>query len=135
VFSPEVHRSLSRVHPNLTVVVFFGTSGFGSFRTSPPDFLRSTFPQSCRSGATHPQNGWSIFTSGVSGFGSFNFPTPIFLRSSFSRSPQILVVCPPQIDGRRSLRSSNSTCRPPPSSEVPKYVAVISSDMWRSHQS
>jgi hypothetical protein len=69
------------------------------------------------------------------GFGSFSFPTPIFLRSSFSQSPQIPAACPPQIDGRHSLRSSSSTCRPPPSSEVPKYVAVISSDMWHSHQS
>jgi hypothetical protein len=135
VFSLEVYRSLPRVHPNITVVVFFETSGFWSFRTSHPDFLQSNFPQSCRSGAMRPlERTINIYFESLD-FGSFNFPALIFLRSSFSQSLKILVVCPPQIDSRHSLRSCNSTCRPPPSSEVPKYVAVISSDMWRCHQS
>jgi hypothetical protein len=108
---------------------------FRSFKTSRLDFLQSTFPQSCRSGAMRPlERMVNIYFENL-GFGSFSFPALVFLQSGFSQSPQILAACPPQIDGRRSLPSSSSTWRPPPSSELPKYVAVISPGMWRSHQS
>jgi hypothetical protein len=45
-FSPEDHRSLSCVHPNLTVVVFFGTPGFGSFSFLALIFIQSVFSRS-----------------------------------------------------------------------------------------
>jgi hypothetical protein len=42
-FSPEVHRSLSRVHPNITGGSLLRTLGFGSFIFLAPVFIQSVF--------------------------------------------------------------------------------------------
>jgi len=40
---PEVYGSMSCVHPNLGVVVFFENPSFGSFNISTPGFIWSIF--------------------------------------------------------------------------------------------